>query len=165
MFITKHDFRDLLLYHCYCNKGEFIKQLRTFLCLSFKRGIYMDFYSSLTGPCPTRNAINALTGKWKIPILGKLAVKPMRYNQLARSMEGITNIMLTRSLRELEEVGLISRKVTVGKILNTEYSLTEDGVRLIPALVIIKEWGLQLEGKELPLNEANAQYMALTKDN
>ena len=120
----------------------------------------MDFYSSLSGPCPTRNAINALTGKWKIPILGKLAMKPMRYNQLARSMEGITNIMLTRSLRELEEVGLVSRKITTGKVLNIEYSLSEEGKRLIPALVIIKEWGLNLEGKELPLNEETSKFMS-----
>lgn len=121
----------------------------------------MDYYSSLTGPCPTRNAINALTGKWKIPILGKLAIKPMRYNELARSMEGITNIMLTRSLRELEEIGLISRKITVGKILNTEYSLTQEGITIIPALVIIKEWGLRLEGKDLPLNEAASKDLSL----
>lgn len=125
----------------------------------------MDFYSSLSGPCPTRNAINALTGKWKIPILGKLALKPMRYNQLARSLEGITNIMLTRSLRELEEVGLVSRKITAGKILNTEYSLTQEGKRLIPALVIIKEWGLNLEGKDLPLNQETSILMSLNKDN
>lgn len=120
----------------------------------------MDFYSSLSEPCPTRNAINALTGKWKIPILGKLAMQPMRYNQLARSMEGITNIMLTRSLRELEEVGLVSRKIITRKILNTEYSLTEEGKRLIPALVIIKEWGLNLKGKELPLNEETSKFMS-----
>lgn len=125
----------------------------------------MDFYSSLSGPCPTTNAINALTGKCKIPILGKLAMKPMRYNQLARSLEGITNIMLTRSLRELEEVGLVSRKITAGKILNTEYSLTQEGKRLIPTLVIIKEWGLNLEGKDLPLNQETSIFMSLNKDN
>ncbi len=87
-------------------------------------------------------------------------MQPMRYNQLARSMEGITNIMLTRSLRELEEVGLVSRKITTRKILNTEYSLTEEGKRLIPALVIIKEWGLNLKGKELPLNEETSKFMS-----
>ncbi len=125
----------------------------------------MDFYSTLSGPCPTRNAINALSGKWKMPILGKLAMKPMRYNQLARSMEGITNIMLTRSLRELEEVGLVSRKITTGKILNTEYSLTQEGVRLIPALVIIKEWGLNLEGKDFPLTQETSSLMSLNTDN
>lgn len=59
--------------------------------------------------CPIVATMNIIGGKWKIPILWYLAQAPHRYNQLKRCLAGITNIMLTRALRDLEKDGLVKR--------------------------------------------------------
>ena len=92
--------------------------------------------------CPVTHALEIIGGKWRIPIIWKLStVKSIRYNELKRSISGITNIMLTRSLQALEEHGLVKR-VEFNKIPpHVEYSLTDSCHDLLPALVIINEWG------------------------
>ena len=92
--------------------------------------------------CPVTRALEIIGGKWRIPIIWKLAtVESLRYNELKRSISGITNIMLTRSLQSLEEHGLVKR-VEFNKIPpHVEYSLTDSCHDLLPALKIINEWG------------------------
>ena len=99
-------------------------------------------------PCPVTAALKIIGGKWRIPIIWKLATGPVRYNELKRQMTGITNIMLTRSLRELEEYNLLKRVQYSDIPPHVEYSLTEDGLKLLPALMIIKDWGLEVIEKE-----------------
>lgn len=100
-----------------------------------------------TDECPVIVALKILGGKWRIPILWKLSSGPVRYNTLKRQLTGITNIMLTRSLRELEAANLIRRIQYSDIPPHVEYSLTEEGEKLLPALNIIKEWGLELMSK------------------
>lgn len=92
--------------------------------------------------CPVTRALEVIGGKWKLPIIWKIsAAKSIRYNELKRSIPGITNIMLTRSLQSLEEHGLVKR-IEYNKIPpHVEYSLTDACQDLLPALVIINEWG------------------------
>ena len=92
--------------------------------------------------CPVVHALEIIGGKWRIPIIWKLSTeKSLRYNELKRSIPGITNIMLTRSLQSLEEAGLVKR-VEYSKIPpHVEYSLTDSCHDLLPALAIINEWG------------------------
>ncbi|BCZ44556.1 transcriptional regulator [Clostridium gelidum] len=92
--------------------------------------------------CPVTRALEIIGGKWRIPIIWKLSTeKGIRYNELKRSIPGITNIMLTRSLQSLEEHGLVKR-VQYNKIPpHVEYSLTDSCHDLMPALAIINEWG------------------------
>jgi len=92
--------------------------------------------------CPVTRALEIIGGKWRIPIIWKLSTeKSLRYNELKRSISGITNIMLTRSLQSLEEHGLVKR-VEFNKIPpHVEYSLTDSCHDLLPALKIINEWG------------------------
>lgn len=92
--------------------------------------------------CPVTHALEIIGGKWRLPIIWKIsAAKSIRYNELKRSIPGISNIMLTRSLQSLEEHGLVKR-VEYNKIPpHVEYSLTEACNDLLPALVIINEWG------------------------
>ena len=94
--------------------------------------------------CPILNFIEIINSKWKFPIIWYLHEKnPTRYNELKRRIPKITNIMLTKSLRELERDGLIERKILKSsppkEIL---YSLTDLGKSLMPAMNEIYSWSL-----------------------
>lgn len=92
--------------------------------------------------CAVTHALEIIGGKWRLPIIWELSSQEsMRYNELKRHLDGISNIMLTRALQGLEEHGLI-RRVELGRIPpHVEYSLTESCKQLLPALEIINEWG------------------------
>ena len=92
--------------------------------------------------CPVINALEIIGGKWRLPIIWELsAEKSIRYNELKRRIPGITNIMLTRSLQALEEHGLVERLEYTIIPPHVEYSLTDVCNDLLPALVIINDWG------------------------
>lgn len=95
--------------------------------------------------CPVVHAFDIIGGKWKVPIIWHISdEKSIRYNELKRRIPGITNIMLTRSLKSLEEYGLIKRNEHNKIPPHVEYSLTELCEELLPALKIINEWGKNL---------------------
>ena len=92
--------------------------------------------------CPIVYALSFIGQKWKIPILWHLADEgPLRYNELKRGVHGITNIMLTKSLQELEEHHLIHREQYDTVPPKVEYSLTKRGQTLIPLLKELDAWG------------------------
>jgi len=91
--------------------------------------------------CPLLHALNIIGGKWRMPILGHLLDSGLRYNELKRHLPGITNIMLTRSLQDLEEYRLVKRIQHSEKPPHVEYFLTEHARKLVPAILAIQEWG------------------------
>lgn len=92
--------------------------------------------------CPLTLALNLIGGKWRLPIIWALSVNgTMRYNALKRSIEGITNMMLTQSLKELEANNIVHRKQFMEIPPRVEYTLTENGLNLIPALKSLAKWG------------------------
>ena len=92
--------------------------------------------------CPIVYALSIIGQKWKIPILWHLSEEgTLRYNQLKRGVHGITNIMLTQSLQELEAHGLVHRAQLHDIPPHVEYSLTERGKTLIPVLKAMDAWG------------------------
>ena len=92
--------------------------------------------------CPVLYTMSILGQRWKFPILWHLAEEgSLRYNELKRGIPLITNIMLTQSLRELENSYLIERKDFDTIPPHVEYSLSERGKTLIPILNSIHEWG------------------------
>ena len=92
--------------------------------------------------CPVLYALNIIGQKWKLPILWHLMLKDAtRYNELKRGLNGITNIMLTKCLRELEEHNLVKRVEYDTKPPKVEYSLTERGKALLPTLNDLYKWG------------------------
>lgn len=109
------------------------------------------------GSCDVVNALNILSGRWKLPILWKLSYGNIRYNELKRQVRGITNIMLTRSLQELEAHGLVARIQYSVIPPHVEYSLTSAGKKLIPALHELKKWGVEQAALEKQLNLTNRQ--------
>lgn len=102
--------------------------------------------------CAVIYALGLIGGKWKLPILWKLSKKDsMRYNELKRELQGITNRMLTRTLDFLVAENLVLRTAYDENPPHVEYALTEEARLLLPALEIIKKWGElrmeRLEGK------------------
>lgn len=91
--------------------------------------------------CPMLHALNIIGGKWRLPIIWHLLNGSLRYNQLKKRLHGITNIMLTRSLQDLEEYGLVKRVQHSEMPPHVEYFLTEHAKKLVPAILTIQEWG------------------------
>ncbi|MFY0630545.1 MAG: winged helix-turn-helix transcriptional regulator [Flavobacteriaceae bacterium] len=93
-------------------------------------------------PCCTSVTMGYIGGKWKTVILVYLIDGPLRYNELRKKMEGVTERTLSLQLQKLEADGVIHRKVYTSKPpLKVEYSLTEFGKTLIPLLKAIADWG------------------------
>ena len=94
--------------------------------------------------CPVTTALSIIGGKWKVIILWNLkegGVK--RFGELQRLVRGISQKMLTQELRDLEETGLVARKVYPVVPPKVEYSLTQTGWSLKPLLEQMCEWGLE----------------------
>ncbi len=100
--------------------------------------------------CPITYALSILGGKWKMAIWCALKKDgPTRYNDLKRKIGGITNTMLSASLKEMEEVGIVLRRQYNEMPVRVEYSLTEKSATLYPAITAIAQWGRELlEEKE-----------------
>ena len=96
--------------------------------------------------CPILCAMNVIGSKWKLPIVWYLHEKDAtRFNELKRRIQGITNIMLTKSLREMEKDGIILRRELISEPPKVvEYSLTEFGLELISALNELYAWGQKI---------------------
>jgi DNA-binding HxlR family transcriptional regulator len=93
--------------------------------------------------CPVIYALEIVGQKWKLPILWYLYKKEStRYNELKRRVNGITNMMLTKSLQELELHQLITRTQYYTVPPRVEYALTQRGQALIPALNALYDWGV-----------------------
>ena len=93
-------------------------------------------------PCCTSVTMGIIGGKWKTVILFWLIDGPLRYNELNKKMIGVTERTLSLQLKQLEEDGVISRKVYTSKPpLKVEYALTDFGETLIPILKSIADWG------------------------
>lgn len=92
--------------------------------------------------CPMRFALEVVGGKWKLAIICALAKhSPARYSEVRRKVAGITNVMLSQSLKELEAYGLVDRTQYNEIPPRVEYALTEKGMSLPPALRHLADWG------------------------
>jgi DNA-binding HxlR family transcriptional regulator len=92
--------------------------------------------------CKVNKALDIIVGKWKpIILLHLFENSTMRFNELKRSMPGITQKMLTQQLRELEEEDLVHREVYPQVPPKVEYSITEHGKTIEPILEAMHEWG------------------------
>jgi DNA-binding HxlR family transcriptional regulator len=93
-------------------------------------------------PCCTSVTMGIIGGKWKSVILYYLIDGPMRYNELQKRMNSVTERTLTLLLKKLEEDGVIRKEIFNSKPpLRVEYSLTNFGETLIPLLKSISDWG------------------------
>ena len=94
----------------------------------------------LAAGCPSRELLARIADKWTALIIHCLASRTLRYNELQREVAGISQKMLTQTLRALEEDGLITRKVYPVIPPMVEYALTPLGRTLVLPLHAICEW-------------------------
>ncbi|MFV8129156.1 winged helix-turn-helix transcriptional regulator [Streptomyces syringium] len=90
--------------------------------------------------CPSRPVLSLLTSKWALLTVGALQQGPLRFNALRRSLDGVTQKMLTQALRTLERDGLVTRTVYPTIPPKVVYELTELGHSLTGLLTAIQGW-------------------------
>ena len=91
--------------------------------------------------CPVATTVQLIGSKWKLLILRNLMARPWRFNELRRDLEGISQKVLTDSLRAMEEDGIITRTVYPEVPPRVEYALSPLGESMRPILDAMEEWG------------------------
>ncbi|MBQ6374151.1 MAG: helix-turn-helix transcriptional regulator [Clostridia bacterium] len=98
--------------------------------------------------CALQGALNTIGGKWKLPILCSLTANgDSRYNELLKNIRGISNTMLSKTLKEMEDGGLVTRTEYLEVPVRVEYGLTEKARQLQPIMAQLIEWSLNDETK------------------
>ncbi len=99
--------------------------------------------------CPVTATMHVIGGKWKAILINAIYhTSPARFGELKRSVIGITQSMLTSQLRELEDDGIINRKIYAEVPPKVEYTLTEFGLTLGPIIQSMAKWGEEYRMKK-----------------
>lgn len=93
--------------------------------------------------CPVATTVSLIGSKWKLLILRNLLARPWRFNELKKNLEGISQKVLTDSLRSMEKDGLITRTVYAEVPPRVEYALSELGESMRPIIRAMEEWGIE----------------------
>ena len=101
----------------------------------------MKTKAELLPECPVATTVQLIGNKWKLLIIRNLLVRPWRFNELQRDLDGISQKVLTDSLRSMEADGLITRTVYPEVPPRVEYALSDLGRSLQPILDAMKVWG------------------------
>jgi DNA-binding HxlR family transcriptional regulator len=91
--------------------------------------------------CPVKTAVDVIGGKWKPMILRELKDGPRRFGVLKRAIPGVRHKVLSEQLLQLQREGILVKKTTEGKMLQTEYRLSDYGLTLRPVLESLANWG------------------------
>ncbi len=92
--------------------------------------------------CDVATTVSIIGNKWKLLIIRNLISRPWRFNELQRDLKGISQKVLTDSLRSMEADGIITRTVYPEVPPRVEYALNELGESLCPVINEMKKWGL-----------------------
>ena len=92
--------------------------------------------------CPVATTVQLIGSKWKLLILRNLLVRPWRFDELKSNLEGISQKVLTDSLRSMEEDGIITRTVYPEVPPHVEYALSELGESMRPIIKSMEEFGI-----------------------
>lgn len=98
---------------------------------------------AISAVCPVSFALEKVGGRWKPLILWNLKVGKLRYSELKKAIPPITEKMLIQHLKQLEADNLVERKVIEVMPPHVEYSLTDSGAELLPALTALANWGVK----------------------
>lgn len=100
-------------------------------------------HNNLPSPCPVRQALDLIVGKWSFTIIHSLLEGTKRFKELERSIEGINTRMLVKELKNLHAMGVVQRQAYPTMPMTVEYSLTAKGRELEPVMVHIHEWAVK----------------------
>ena len=100
--------------------------------------------------CPVATTVQVIGSKWKLLIMRNLLTRPWRFNELQKNLEGISQKVLTDSLRSMEADGIITRTVYPEVPPRVEYSLSPLGETMRPILDAMQAWGNAFKAGELP---------------
>ena len=92
--------------------------------------------------CPVATTVQLIGSKWKLLIIRNLLVRPWRFNELRRDLEGISQKVLTDSLRSMEEDGIVTRTVYPEFPPRVEYALSQMGESMRPIIKAMEDWGI-----------------------
>ena len=93
--------------------------------------------------CPVATTLQLIGSKWKILIMRNLMSRPWRFNELKKDLEGVSQKVLTDSLRSMEEDGIVIRTVYPEVPPKVEYSLSELGESMRPIIKAMEIWGTE----------------------
>lgn len=108
-----------------------------------------------TADCPTRTVLDSIGGRWPALVMMALASRPRRFAELSRQIEGISQKMLTQTLKSLERDGFITRSVVCARPIHVDYALTPLGMALLPVLQALRAWS---EANIAGISDARAAY-------
>jgi DNA-binding HxlR family transcriptional regulator len=108
-----------------------------------RRARAREAYNVFVADCPSRQLLDRLSDKWVGLVLQSLADGPRRYSEIARTVAGVSQKMLTQTLRSLERDGLAEREVTPSVPVRVDYRLTDLGRSLLPVMRAVAEWAEQ----------------------
>ena len=101
-----------------------------------------------TEQCVLQAAMDTIGGKWKLPVLCSLTANgTSRYNELLHNVQGISNTMLSQTLKELERDGLVLRKEYLEVPVRVEYELSEKSEKLQPILLELIQWHIESQNE------------------
>ncbi|MDX2215409.1 MAG: helix-turn-helix domain-containing protein [Oculatellaceae cyanobacterium bins.114] len=93
--------------------------------------------------CAVESTIRVTSGRWKVLIIRELLQSSKRFNELHRSLFGVTHKVLTQQLREMEKDGIVHRETYQEASPKVEYSLTPLGRSLHPVIDLMHQWGIE----------------------
>jgi len=96
---------------------------------------------------PVRDSLDVLSGKWKLPIIVALTFGEKRFTEIAKEVQGITDKMLSKELRDLELNGLVMRNIEDSYPVKVTYALTPHSKTLRPVIDSLKNWGIMHKEK------------------
>jgi DNA-binding HxlR family transcriptional regulator len=108
-----------------------------------KKSLYKASGNVFSQTCPSRQALELISSKWALLIVPALAEEPIRNNELMRRIEGVSQKMLTQTLKDLERNGLVIRTDHQTVPPHVEYRLSPLGRSLSSALVVLDRWAEQ----------------------
>lgn len=94
--------------------------------------------------CPLEFAVNAISGKWKIPIVWRINEGEKRPSEILRGIAKVDRRVLNQHLKELEQDGILNKKIFNELPPRVEYSLTPLGEKLVDVLWKLNDWGKEL---------------------
>ncbi len=113
-------------------------------------------WNMMSAACPTRQVLDRVADKWTMLVILALEQRgTLRFSQLRREVDGVTQKMLTQTLRGLERDGMLTRVVIPTVPVTVNYTLTELGHRLSTAVAVIREWAYDNIGQ---IETARTEY-------